>query len=255
MLTGDDVLKRTNGATITIIIACDPKYYDDNISIHHQYTSSVYIISIYHQYISSVYIISIHHHYTSLVYIISIHHQYTSSVYIISIHHQYTLSLYVISIHHQYTSLVYIISIRHQYISSVYTRVYDEYIHEFNFLGLTPDSSLSFKFHLTKIGNKISRVIGLLHKLKHIFPPYLLRMIYNSLILPHMNYSLLVWGANCYSIELLQKKTVRVINFKSPLAHTEPILKGMNQLKLPDMYTCHLIKIYYKLHRNKLPTS
>ena len=64
----------------------------------------------------------------------------------------------------------------------------------------------------------------------------------------------LAWGANCHSIELLQKKAVRVINFKSPLAHTEPILKGMDQLKLPDMYTCHLIKLYYKLYRNKLPS-
>ena len=78
-----------------------------------------------------------------------------------------------------------------------------EYIHEFNFLGLTFDSSLNFKFHLTEIGNKISSVIGLLHKQKHIFPSYLLHMIYNSLILPHMNYSLLAWGVNCHSIELL----------------------------------------------------
>ena len=76
----------------------------------------------------------------------------------------------------------------------------------------------------------------------------------NSLILPHMNYSLLAWCANCHSIELRHKKAFRVINFKSPLAHTEPILKGMDQLKLSDMYTCHLIKIYYKLCRNKLPT-
>ena len=38
-----------------------------------------------------------------------------------------------------------------------------------------------------------------------------------------MNNSLLAWGANCYSIELLQKKAVRVINFKSLLAYTEPI--------------------------------
>ena len=30
--------------------------------------------------------------------------------------------------------------------------------------------------------------------------------------------------------------------------------KGMDQLKLPDMYTCHLIKLYYKLCRNKLPS-
>ena len=27
----------------------------------------------------------------------------------------------------------------------------------------------------------------------------------------------------------------------------------MNQLKLPDMYTCQLLKLYYKLYRNKLP--
>ena len=47
-----------------------------------------------------------------------------------------------------------------------------------------------------------------------------------------MNYSLLAWCANCHSIELLQKKAARVINFKSPLAHTEPIFKGIYQLKL-----------------------
>ena len=51
-------------------------------------------------------------------------------------------------------------------------------------------------------------------------------MIYNSLILPHINYCLLAWGSNCYSVELLQKKeAVRVVNVKSPVAHTEPILK------------------------------
>ena len=73
-------------------------------------------------------------------------------------------------------------------------------------------------------------------------------MIYNSLILPHINYCLSAWGSNCHSVELLQKKAVRVVNFKSPVAHTEPILKNMNQLKLPDLYTFHLLKLYYKLY-------
>ena len=78
-------------------------------------------------------------------------------------------------------------------------------------------------------------------------------MRYNSLILPHMNYSLLDWGAQWLNIELLQKKAVRVVNFKSPVAYTEPLLKGIDQLKLPDMYTCQLLKLYYKLYHNKLP--
>ena len=81
-----------------------------------------------------------------------------------------------------------------------------DYVTEFIFLGLTLDCKLNFKSHLKTIGTKISRVIRLLHKLKYIFPAYLLRMIYNSLILPHINYCLLAWGSNCHSIELLQQK-------------------------------------------------
>ena len=78
-------------------------------------------------------------------------------------------------------------------------------------------------------------------------------MIYNSLILPHFNYSLLAWGSKCHKIEILQKKAIRVVKFKLPIANTEPILKKMNQLKLSDMYTCTLLKLYYKLYRNRLP--
>ena len=72
-----------------------------------------------------------------------------------------------------------------------------------------------------------------------------------------MNYSLLAWGANyCHSIKLLRKKVVRVIHFISPLARMEPILKCIDQLKLADMYmyTCQLIKVYYRSYRNKLST-
>ena len=125
---------------------------------------------------------------------------------------------------------------------------------QFEFLGLNIDSNLNWKAHLSAVSTKVSRVIGLLHKLKYVFPSYILRMIYNSLILPHFNYSLLAWGCKCQNIEILQKKAIRIVHFKSPIAHTEPILKAMNQLKLSDMYTCHLLKLYYKLYRHRLPT-
>ena len=129
-----------------------------------------------------------------------------------------------------------------------------ERVTQFKFLGLNIDSNLNWKAHLSAVSTKVSRVIGLLHKLKYVFPSYSLRMIYNSLILPHFNYSLLAWGCKCQNIEILQKKAIRIVHFKSPIAHTEPILKAMNQLKLSDMYTCHLLKLYYKLYRNRLPT-
>ena len=49
-------------------------------------------------------------------------------------------------------------------------RMHIEQVTEFNFLGLIIDSNLNWKAHLSAIGNKISRVIGLLRKLKYIFP-------------------------------------------------------------------------------------
>ena len=79
-----------------------------------------------------------------------------------------------------------------------------ENVNEFVILGLTLDCNLNFKPHPKIITAKISRVIGVLHKLKYIFPAYLLRMIYNSLILPHLNYSLLAWGTQRSNIELLK---------------------------------------------------
>ena len=52
-----------------------------------------------------------------------------------------------------------------------------------------------------------------------------------------------------------QKRCLRSSNGKSRTAHTEPLLKTMNQLKLVDMYKTKLLKFYYKLYRNQLPCS
>ena len=70
-------------------------------------------------------------------------------------------------------------------------RMHIEQVSEFNFLGLIIDSNLNWKTHLNEISTKISRIIGLLLKLKYIFRKQVLHSIYNSLIMPHLNYSLL----------------------------------------------------------------
>ena len=57
----------------------------------------------------------------------------------------------------------------------------------------------------------------------------------------------------CQKIELLQKKAVRVVLSKSPIADTNPLFKKMNHLGFSDRYTCNLLKMHYKLYRNMLP--
>ena len=131
--------------------------------------------------------------------------------------------------------------------------VHLEQVNEFNFFGLLIDCNLNWKVHLHMVSTKISRVIGLSGKLKYIFPSYILHTIYNSLILPRINYSLLAWGTKCQKIELLQKKAVTVLHSKSSIAHTNPLFKKMNNLRVSDLYTCNLLKMYYKLYSNMLP--
>ena len=112
-------------------------------------------------------------------------------------------------------------------------RMHLEQFTEFKFLGLITDSNLNWKTHLNAISTKISRIIGLLHKLKNIFPKQVLHSIYNSLIMPH--YLLLAWGIKSHKIEQLQKKAIRVLYSKSLIAHTEPLFIKMNQPKLSDL--------------------
>ena len=115
-----------------------------------------------------------------------------------------------------------------------------EQVAEFNFLGINIDQNITWKSHVTKTAIKISIVIGVLNKLKHIFPQHILRTIYNSLIQPHLIYGLYLWGLNCKRLKILQKKAVRVLAFKPYISHSTPIFKDMKILQLEDLYTMQL---------------
>ena len=53
-------------------------------------------------------------------------------------------------------------------------------VSEFNFLGITIDENITWNPHIRNTSIKIARVIGILRKLKRIFPRHILRLIYNS---------------------------------------------------------------------------
>ncbi len=69
-----------------------------------------------------------------------------------------------------------------------------EIVAEFHFLGLTLDEHLTWKCHLNKILNNISQCMGILNRLKHSLPVQTKVLIYNSLVLLHLNYGILLWG-------------------------------------------------------------
>ena len=72
-----------------------------------------------------------------------------------------------------------------------------ENVNEFNFLGVHLDSHMTWKSHTDKLALKLSKYTGILNKLKHYLPSYILRTLYFTLIHSHLNYAILTWGYKC----------------------------------------------------------
>ena len=126
---------------------------------------------------------------------------------------------------------------------------------EFNFLGTTIQDTLNWAPHTDRIANKISRTLGVMNKLKHFLPTYTLRTMYNSLILPHLNFSILSWGLHSGRLPKLQKRAVRIITVNKYNAHTEPILNYLGLLKVNDIFTLQCLKFYFKCTHERVPTT
>ena len=80
-----------------------------------------------------------------------------------------------------------------------------ECLDSFNFLGITIDKHLTWREHIHLISNKISRIVGVINRLKNYIPQNVLLTIYNTLIIPHLNYGILTWGFNSDRILKIQK--------------------------------------------------
>ena len=108
-----------------------------------------------------------------------------------------------------------------------------EQVTQFNFLGLILNSRLNWSSHVDHISKKISKVIGVMYRLKKLYPQPILLLLYNTLILPHFTYCMLVWGSKIvegHALHLLQKRSLRIVVNTDYVAHSEPICKFLNIL-------------------------
>ena len=119
-----------------------------------------------------------------------------------------------------------------------------ERVNTFNFLGIMLDESLTWIDHTNMVANKISRVTGVLHRLKNIFPKEILLTLYNTLILSYINYGLLVWGVKSSRIDVPQKKAIRLVTNSSYFAHTTPLFLAEGLLKISAIFKLKLLKVF-----------
>ena len=134
---------------------------------------------------------------------------------------------------------------------SMNNRIIDVVQH-FNYLGIMLDADMSWKTHVAMVRNKLSRINGILHRLKYIYPQSILITLYKSLFVPHINYGSLLWGHAGGALDKIQKKAVRTITYSNYIAHSEPLLKELNLLKVKDLFELKIFKFLFKLYHNNL---
>lgn len=142
------------------------------------------------------------------------------------------------------------------------------------FLGLFLDKNLNLKEEINLVCSKLSKGIYALSRAAKILPLSCLKTLYSSLILPYLNYGLLIWGGICKSetdtqsldrgeiknhmknlhpISILQKRALRIISNSHYLAHHIPICYELKILDLEHLYNIKALSLFYDYFHGKLP--
>ena len=71
------------------------------------------------------------------------------------------------------------------------------------------------------------------------------------MVYPYLIYCIESWGAsyatNLYPLIILQKRVIRIISNNEKLAHTAPLFKKLNILKLDELYNFFIGVNFYKI--------
>ena len=138
------------------------------------------------------------------------------------------------------------------------------------FLGIIIDSNLTWKPHTDNVTKKVAKSVGIIKRVRHCLPVDTLNTLYNTLILPYINYCNIIWARNkvtkinkyteqqqqstrLHALFVLQKKIVRIITLSPYNSHALPLFKRLNQLTIYDINKLAVATFMYRYENNSLP--
>ena len=131
------------------------------------------------------------------------------------------------------------------------------------FLGVWVDEKLRWTEHIGNIVAKIGKLIGVIGRVRTALGGRSVQNLYNALILPHLQYCLIVWGDfqegknKKLGDDLLkyQKRIVGMIEGAQGRYHADPGFCKHGILKIDDLYKQQLRVHAWQFSRNLLPKN
>ena len=131
------------------------------------------------------------------------------------------------------------------------------------FLGVWVDEGLKWTAHIENVRAKVGRLLGVLGRAWGILGGSMVRSLYNALVLPHLQYCLIVWGDfeegrnKVLGENLLrhQKRLVGMMAGQSGSFHSDPVFSQLGILKIDDLYKQQLRVYGWRSMKNRLPES
>ena len=88
---------------------------------------------------------------------------------------------------------------------------------------------------------------------------HILKSVYFSLFESYLNYGLCCWGqsdsTNFNKIEVLQNKVVRIIHGSDYDAHSDPIYKNLNIVKVKDLLHLKYVSLMWDFDHDTIPNN
>jgi len=115
--------------------------------------------------------------------------------------------------------------------------------------------------HISSIANQISKVIGIINKIKHTLSTDHLKLLYQSLIQPYLNYCCCIVRASpqkklhlqVKTLYKLRKRSIRVILLRRYHDHSEPLFRELKLLSICQLCLKQILIFVYKSLNCLLP--
>lgn len=127
------------------------------------------------------------------------------------------------------------------------------------FLGVHIDQFLTWKTHISSVSSKVAKNIGILSRLSYLLPIHIRTSLYYTMVHPYLSYCSIIWASNyparLKTLEMLQKRALRIIVGCSYFASAEPLFKSTNILPVKQLQLYQTAEFMYKYYNHNLPSA